>query len=68
VLAFVGSDGLVTVVLSERILFRGGAEVLAAHPGLFEPQVTDPRAIRVLWVVFSMLLLVALTADFVLRV
>ena len=49
VLAFFGSVFLLWVLGTYWLLFRGGADMLAKHPGMFNVQFKNPLAIKGFW-------------------
>ncbi len=51
VLAFFASVVLLWLLGTFWLFFRGGAEMLAKHPGFFHPPVRNPRLIKLFWFV-----------------
>ncbi len=50
VLAFFASVFLVWILGSYWILFRGGAQELVTHPGMFNYEITSPTIIKLVWI------------------
>lgn len=48
--AFYGSVFLIWVLVSRWLFARGGAEMLARHPGLIYLHISSPRLIKAIWV------------------
>ncbi len=49
VLAFLGSIVLLWILGSWWLFARGGAEMMARHPGLLQPHIKSPQLIKAFW-------------------
>jgi hypothetical protein len=52
VLAFFLSAFVIWTLGTNWILFRGGAEMLVRHPGLFNWDFTSPKQVKLWWIVY----------------
>lgn len=49
-LAFFGSVFLAWIVGTRWLFFQGGAEMLVQHPGIFNRDFKDPKAVKLYWI------------------